>query len=118
MRLLQTNLHRSRAADALLKQIAVERGIDAVIISEQYGRIARGSWFEDETGTTALSIPGSGRFAVTEHGAYSGYPYISSNRIYIYLTPSDDIEQFKTNVVFKLQEKQRKLLYFKLFKVA
>ena len=41
MRFLQANLHRSRTADAFLGQIAVEKGIDAVIINEHYGRIAR-----------------------------------------------------------------------------
>lgn len=103
MRLLQANLHRSRTADALLGQIAVEKGVDAVIISEQYGRIARGSWFEDETGTAALWIPRSGRFAVTEHGSGSGYTYLRTGFLTVmscYLTPSDDIEQFKTKVGF------------------
>ena len=76
MRLLQANLHRRRAEDALLGQIAVKKGIDAVIISKQYGRIARDSWFKDEPGTAALWISSSGKFAVMEHGAGSGYTYL------------------------------------------
>lgn len=38
-----------KPADALLEQIAIERELDAITISEQYGRIAKGTWFEDET---------------------------------------------------------------------
>ena len=76
IRLLQANLHKSRTAASSLGQIAVEKGIDAVIISQQYGRIVRSSWFEDETGTVALWIPSIDRFAITEHGAESGYTYL------------------------------------------
>ena len=49
----------------------------------------------------ALWIPISGRFPVTEHGAGYGYTYLRTGFLTImscYLTPSNDIEQFKTKV--------------------
>ena len=47
--------------------------------------------------------PSSSRFSVTEHGAGFGYTYLRTGLMTImssYLTPSDDIEQFKTKVGF------------------
>ncbi|XP_053956335.1 uncharacterized protein LOC128861988 [Anastrepha ludens] len=64
-------MHRSRTADALLEQIAIERELDAVIISEQYGRIAKGTLFEDEIATAALWVPSGSTVAVTQHQAGS-----------------------------------------------
>ena len=97
MRLLQPNLHRSRIVNTLMGRIAVERRIDAFIISEQYRLIARVSWFEDETGTAAFWLPEPARDIHT---------YLKT----AFLTPSDEIQHFKTKVVFKLQGKQIKLL--------
>ena len=76
IKLLQVSVHRSRTPDVLLEKIVVERGM--VIIREQYGRITKDSWFEEETGTAALWIFGSGRFSITEHGAGSGYIYLQT----------------------------------------
>ncbi|XP_053964176.1 uncharacterized protein LOC128867102 [Anastrepha ludens] len=94
-------MHRSRTADALLAQIAIERELDVVIISEQYGRIAKGTWFEDEIVTAALWIPSGSAAAVTQHGAVRCYTYLQNKRFTMpscYLTPSDSIEQFRTKL--------------------
>lgn len=101
MKLLQANMHRSRIADALLEQVAAEREADVVIISEQYGRISRGAWYEDETGTAALWLPNERGLAITQHGAGCGYAYVKTGNFTLmscYLTPSDNLEQFKAKL--------------------
>ncbi|XP_053960464.1 uncharacterized protein LOC128864736 [Anastrepha ludens] len=98
MRVFQANVHRSRTADALLEQIAIERELDAVIFSEQYGRIAKGTWFEDETRTVTLLVPSGSAVAVTQHGDGRCCTYIQNKRFTLlscYLIPSDSIEQFR-----------------------
>lgn len=90
-------MHRSRTADALLMQITVEKKIDLVIISEQYGKIQSGTWFEDPTGTAAIWLPGN-KFVITQHGDGCGYTYVRIENFTLmscYLTPSDTIEQFR-----------------------
>lgn len=98
MRVLQANMHRSRTADALLEQMTVEKEVDVVIISEQYRRISRGSWFEDNTGTAAIWVPDSGSFVGAEHMAGCGYVCLRTGSLSLmscYLTPSDSMDQFR-----------------------
>ena len=110
MRILQANMHRSRTADALLDQIAVEKAADAIVISEQYGRTSRSSWFEDETGTAAIWLPRNSKFLVIGSGSGPGFTYVRNNKFTLmscYLTPSDSIREFEiklNSIEDKIQE--------------
>ena len=53
---MQINLGRGRDAQALLMQTAIEKGVDVLLISEQYGKPTTGSWFQDSTGSSAIAV--------------------------------------------------------------
>ncbi|XP_070071122.1 uncharacterized protein [Drosophila takahashii] len=98
MKVLQANMHRSRTANDLLLQIALEHHVDLAIISEQYKTREDGLWIEDETKTAALWIPAFS--TVTHHTPIRQNCYVSAQVadwtvISCYLTPSDDITTFQ-----------------------
>lgn len=101
MRVLQANMHRSKVADALIDQIAIEKQIDVAIISEQYKRRKNGTYYDDENKTAAIWLPRGSRFVVTQSGAGNGHVYVKSKSYTVmscYLTPSDSIEEFQTKL--------------------
>ena len=53
---MQINLGRGRDAQALLMQTAIEKGVDVLLISEQYSKPTTGSWFQDSTGSSAIVV--------------------------------------------------------------
>ncbi|KAM8707458.1 hypothetical protein ACLKA7_011527 [Drosophila subpalustris] len=94
-------MHRSRTADNLLKQLLLEKGTDAVIISEQYGKARSGTWLQDDTGTAAIWILSSGSFPIVNSGQGNGFVWVKSSKYSVmscYLTPSDAIAEFETKL--------------------
>ncbi|XP_036219065.2 uncharacterized protein [Bactrocera oleae] len=78
---LQANMHRCKAADALLSQMVTENGYDLIIISEQYKKKESGTWLEDSSSTAAIWLPPRSKITITV--------------ISCYLTPSDSIQEFQ-----------------------
>ena len=56
IRLMQINLRRGREAQNLLMQVASEREVDILLISEQYRKPEMGTWFEDGTSKAVIVI--------------------------------------------------------------
>ena len=92
MIVLQANMHRSRTADHLLPQLALEFNAGVVIISEQYKDWRNGAWFSDITGTAAIWIKNGTGFPVLSSGAERGFVWVRSSKLTIvscYFSPND-----------------------------
>lgn len=53
---LQINLDGGRQAQDLLKQTALEKDIDILLINEQYQKQVTGTWFQDLTAKAAIAV--------------------------------------------------------------
>jgi len=94
-------MHRSKTADNLLKQLLLEKGTDAVIISEQYTKANCGNWLQDDTGTAAIWIISTGSFPILNSGRGNGFVWVKGSRyslISCYLTPNDPIAEFEAKL--------------------
>ena len=56
VRIIQGNMHRSKVASNLLRQIQAEREADLLLMSEHYDNPNVQQWIPDETGTAAIWI--------------------------------------------------------------
>ena len=83
IKFLQANMHRSKTADALLDQLAIEHNIDIAIISEQYLKPRSGFWLEDDTKTAAIWIPQNKNIPVNVTIAGNGFTWIEIKNIEI-----------------------------------
>lgn len=89
-------MHRSKNADLLMEQMVLEKGVQAVLISEQYAQSEK-AWIEDESGTAAIWLPRGTNFAITAKGSGDGFVYVQNSQftmISCYLTPNDNIDEF------------------------
>jgi len=94
-------MHRSKTADNLLKQLLLEKGTDAVIISEQYTKANCGNWLQDDTGTAAIWIISTGSFPILNSGRGNGFVWVKGSRysvISCYLTPNNPIAEFEAKL--------------------
>lgn len=94
-------MHRGKVAHALLPQIAIEQGADAIVISEQYSKMTTGLWFEDESETAAIWLPCSSRVQVKSSGRGNGFVWIQLPKVTLiscYLTPSDNVNEFEAKM--------------------
>lgn len=101
MRILQSNMHRSKTASSLIDQIMLEENADMAIISEQYLTTKSGFWLEDHTKTAAIWIPQHRTMIVKEKGTGNGFVWIKTKEITFfscYLTPSDRMEEFTAKI--------------------
>ena len=90
-------MHRSKTAHELLKQIAVERESDIIVISEQYRDMTSGWWLEDPSKTAAIWKPRGSSAVITKSGCIDCCVYVTTDQCTIlscYLTPSDGIDEF------------------------
>lgn len=91
------NLDRGREAQDLLMQIALEKDVDVVLISEQYRRPASGNWYQDRSDKTAIVIINrSLRITkVQEDAEKYTWVEIGDFRIYsCYYSPNDEYDTF------------------------
>ncbi|XP_033221166.1 uncharacterized protein LOC117175568 [Belonocnema kinseyi] len=88
---LQGNLNRCKLAQALMAQLAIDKGADIFINSEQYDQSRGAGWFQDTSGTAAIWVINSTQFPVHKHGVGDGYVWVTSGRVTIvscYLSPN------------------------------
>ncbi|KAJ8975986.1 hypothetical protein NQ317_016232 [Molorchus minor] len=91
------NLHRSRAADALLDQLRVEYDAAIILISEQYRNRDGPGWYSDLLGTAALWTT-SPAVVVGQWDAGEGFVWARCGRVtYVscYFTPNENIYEFR-----------------------
>lgn len=91
-------MHRSRTADDLLSQYQREKGIDLLIISEQYKEKTGTGWYADSLGTAAIWIPNPKHRLMVNQGISEGHCWIKLNDItYVscYFTPNEAIADFE-----------------------
>jgi hypothetical protein len=95
---IQANLQRSRAADAMLEQLACEVKAQVVIVSEPYRVKNSPSWFYDGLGTAAVWIPDSRGAQVLGHGSGDGYVWVRLRHVTVYsvyLSPNYSAEEYR-----------------------
>jgi hypothetical protein len=93
-----SNLNRSKVANALLHQLAQEKGIDIVLISEQYSSYDSTDWYSDLTATAAIWVVNPREVQVMRHGLGNGFVWIECNDntfFSCYLTPNESINKFR-----------------------
>lgn len=98
IKVLQGNLHRSRVADDLLTQIVREKGVDILIISEQYKNKNESKWFTDVTNTAAIWIANPGKIHVERHGNGNGFVWVKCSNFTVmscYLTPNQTAQEYR-----------------------
>lgn len=109
IRILQTNMNRSRLANDLLLRTIGEMGVDMLLISEQYRDKEEPAWFPDTLGTAAIWIPSKSIAGkVAGHGRGNGFVWVSIGGITFvscYFTPNETIQEF----IQKLDELEDKV---------
>lgn len=101
IRILQANIHRSRTADDLLHQLGHEKGVDIVLVSEQYRDYQSSSWYPDALGTAAIWVREQSSVSVGAHGRGRGFAWVTSGRVTFfscYLTPNEPIQNYRDKV--------------------
>lgn len=99
--ILQANLHRSKTADNLLHQLALEYNVDLLILSEQYRNRDFPIWYNDTTETAAIWIREPRKFQIKNHGNRPGFVWITSqNETFFscYFTPNESIHDFRIKI--------------------
>ena len=95
---LQGNLHRSKTANDLLAQLAMEKKAVILILSEQYKDVDSPTWYSDILGTAAIRVLNPVKLPVENHGAGKSFVWIrSKDTTYVScnLTPSESISDFQ-----------------------
>lgn len=98
---VQANLNRSRTADDLLYQLACEKDVDLLLISEQYRNREPPSWFSDHLGTAAIWVRNPAKLQVRSHGSRGGFVWIKCKEVSYfscYLTPNEPIRDFREKI--------------------
>jgi hypothetical protein len=93
-------MHRSKTADYLLHQLAVEKGAELLILSEQYRNKESTCWCSDLLGTAAIWIPNR-EVHVESHGAGRGFVWVKSHNVTYfscYFTPNEVISDFRNKL--------------------
>ena len=75
--ILQGNMNRSKNADCLLPQLAIEKGAELLLLSEQYKNKESPLWYTDQLGTAAIWVP-NGKIYIQKHGTGRGYVWVKS----------------------------------------
>lgn len=104
-------MHRSRIADNLLVQLALEHRSDILLISEQYRDRHEAGWYSDLLGTAAIWIPRTSSVTITSHGTGTGHVWAVSGGITyvsVYFTPNDTAADFQAKLV-ELEETLREV---------
>lgn len=99
--IIQANMHRSRTADNLIRQLVLEKETNLVLISEQYTNNISPAWYSDILGTAAIWIPDTRKCKVKKHGRGRGFVWVKCGKITYfscYLTPNDPIHEYKQKV--------------------
>ena len=78
VRIIRGNVHRSKVASNLLRQIQAEREADLLLMSEQCDNPNVQTWNPDETGTATLWITNPGAVLVEKKGQGVRYVWIKS----------------------------------------
>lgn len=100
IRIIQGNMNRSKTADQLLHQLAIEKRAELLILSEQYNNKKSAHWYSDLLGTAAIWIPNGGVYVKT-HKAGRGFVLVkSAETTYIscYFTPNESIADFRAKL--------------------
>lgn len=100
-RFLQINLGRGREAQDLLSQVAAEKKVDVLIISEQYRKPEIGAWYQDTTGKAAIAVPNNNIKIgeVSKPTADFVWAEVENVRGYsCYFSPNRDYEDFMTQL--------------------
>ncbi|XP_053956339.1 uncharacterized protein LOC128861993 [Anastrepha ludens] len=107
MIILQADTHRSKNADLLMEQMVLEKGVQAVLISEQYPQSEK-AWIEDESGTAVIRLPRGTNFVITPKGSGDGVVYVQNSQFTMtscYLTPNDNIDERRLIIAGDLNSK-------------
>ena len=102
VKFLQLNLGRGRDAQDLLMQTARERGVDVLLISEQYKWSENSSWFQDASRGVGILVCSPdlsvGDFLESDEGFVWGE--VAGVRVYsCYFSPNDPFEVFETQIL-------------------
>ena len=100
-KILQANMNRSRTANELIHQIAREKQIDLILISEQYKNITSPYWISDPTNTAAIWIYNPSKVSASKYGSFPGFAWIDCDKIRYfscYLTPNESIQNFRDKI--------------------
>jgi len=99
IRVLQGNMNGTIDADNLLPQIAGERGVDIVLISEQYRNRSSSAWLSDRGNRSAIWLPKHGNPRMDECGSEDGFVWMTSGNVtYVscYFSPNTTINEYRS----------------------
>lgn len=98
---IQVNLGNGREAQDLLMQVAAEKNVDILLISEQYRKPETGIWFQDTRARAAIMVKNR-RLNITqafERGAGFTWVEIEGVRVYsCYFSPNEELGQFEKDL--------------------
>ena len=99
-RVIQINLNRSRAAQALLDKTMEERKTDVALIQEPNEKMTRnGRFYRDKNADAAILIPRGSRVKIMEWGRGEGYVWIRTpivTFVSCYCSPNCPITDYET----------------------
>ena len=101
IRIVQGNMHSSKVANNILRQIQAEHEVDLLFMCEQYENPSIKLWLPDKTGTATIWIANPGAVPVEGKGLGDGYVWIKSREVTYfscYLTPSESNDMFRTKL--------------------
>lgn len=116
IKVLQTNMNRSKTADDLLTHLKCEGKADLVIINEQYTNKSIPTWYSDTLNTAAIWITNPKIGPVIEHGSADGFVWVYIKDVtYVscYLTPNEGIQAFQQKLDLledMVRRKKRKIM--------
>ena len=99
--ILQGNLHRSRTANDLLRQLILEKKSDILIISEQYQDEDSPTWYKDTLGTAAIWVLNPTKVPIMASGSEDGCVWVKSEKLTLvscYFTPNEPIADFQAKL--------------------
>ena len=83
IRIVQGNMHRSKVANNILRQIQAEHEVDLLLMCEQYENPSIQSWLPNKTRTAAIWIANPGAIPVEKNGLGDGYVWIKNRGVNI-----------------------------------
>ena len=98
LKFLQINLRKSRLAQDLLLQVAMERKIDMLIVSEQHNKSDQSTWYQDSSRRAGIIIINKKLVVSDFKNTKFGFSWVEVDGIRIYscyFPPNDQNDKFE-----------------------